>query len=417
VSLTIGCVVAAVLVAGTAALAVWQPRTGLGDARIVLNQESGALYVRVGQTWHPVLNLASARLIAATNADPTPVHASELRGTSRGSLLGIPGAPASLDAPLPGPGLPWTICDSTRDPTTTVLIGAAAVDHPSAEQAALVAPASGAPAYLLYRGHRAVVNLADRAVVRALRLDGRTPRPVSQPLLASIPEAPPITAPAISAVAGRSASGLAGFAVGTVLRITRAQGEDYYVVLANGVQRIGQVTADLLRGNSRGSAAIVTVAPEVIRAAAVVETLPVSNFPERAPDIADAATLCVTWTSPRAGAAESAISVGNGPPLAHQPVTLAQADGRGPAVDAFYLPPGRSAYVVARNLSGDGTGSRYLVTDTGARFPVHDDEAAHHLGMSAAPVLAPWPILATLPAGPELSREQASVARDVVATP
>ena len=41
-------------------------------------QESGALYVRVGDTWHPALNLASARLIAATAANPEPVHESDL---------------------------------------------------------------------------------------------------------------------------------------------------------------------------------------------------------------------------------------------------------------------------------------------------------------------------------------------------
>jgi Type VII secretion system ESX-1, transport TM domain B len=80
-------------------------------------------------------------------------------------------------------------------------------------------------------------------------------------------------------------------------------------------------------------------------------------------------------------------------------------------LDAAYLPPGRSAYV------RDGTGARYLVTDTGARFAVHDEDAAHALGLMAPPLPAPWPALAPLPAGPELSRDNASVARDVVVRP
>jgi Type VII secretion system ESX-1, transport TM domain B len=48
------------------------------------------------------------------------------------------------------------------------------------------------------------------------------------------------------------------------------------------------------------------------------------------------------------------------------------------------------------------------------RFAVHDDEAARDLGLPA-PTPAPWPVLAALPSGPELSRKAASVARDVVA--
>lgn len=91
-------------------------------------------------------------------------------------------------------------------------------------------------------------------------------------------------------------------------------------------------------------------------------------------------------------------------------VTLAQADGRGPALDAAYVPTGRSAYVRA----GDKAGTRYLIVDTGVRFAIPDDDAAHDLGLSE-PTPAPWPILTLLPAGPELSRRGASIARDAVA--
>ena len=96
----------------------------------------------------------------------------------------------------------------------------------------------------------------------------------------------------------------------------------------------------------------------------------------------------------------------------------AQADGKGPAVDAVYLPPGRSAYVRATGLSGGNVraGTRYFISDNGVRYAVHDDDAAHDLGMPDAMIAAPWPVLAKLPAGPELSRANASVARDVLAT-
>ena len=99
-------------------------------------------------------------------------------------------------------------------------------------------------------------------------------------------------------------------------------------------------------------------------------------------------------------------------PAGQVPVALSQADGNGPALDAVYLPPGRSAYV-----RGSGRiGTRYLVADTGVRFAIHDDDAAHDLGLPA-PTLAPWPVLATLPSGPELSRQNALVAWDTIPGP
>ncbi|MGZ4514595.1 MAG: type VII secretion protein EccB [Mycobacterium sp.] len=410
-ALTIGCVLAAIVVAGAALVALLRPRVALDGAQLVMGRESGALYVRVGDTWHPVLNLASARLIAATAANPQPVPEADLARAKRGPLLGIPGAPQFIGEPLRADESAWTICDTDGDGATAVVVGRtddATARRLSSGQAALVASGPGSPAYLLYDGERAVLDVADATVLRALRLEGRAPRLVSQSLLNAIPEAPPIRAPRIRG-AGEKAAGLPGFAVGSVVRITRAGGDEYYAVLAAGVQRIGQVAADLLRfGNSEGTATAVAVAPDAIRAAPIVDSLPVAGFPDRAPTLDDGSTLCVSWQAAPSGQSGVTFLAGSRLPLpaGQAPVTLSQADGHGPALDAVYVPPGRSAYV--------RVGTRYLVTDTGVRFAIHDDNAAHDLGLPAANP-APWPVLAALPAGPELSREKASLARDSVA--
>jgi len=423
-SLTVGCVLATVAVLACGFLAMSRPQARLDQAKIVMGQESGALYVRVGDTWHPVLNLASARLIAATEANPHPVRESELGRTKRGSLLGIPGAPQLLGAPISADESTWTICDTDRDAATTIVVGRPAgssVRRLEPDHAMLVTTGSGSPAYLLYDGRRAVVDLADGAVVRALRLEGRAPRVVSRTLLNAIPEAAPIAAPRIPG-AGAKAAGLPGFAVGSVLRITRGDGDEYYVVLATGIQRIGAVAADLLRfSNSRGMTNFITAAPDVIRASPIVGALPVATFPDRPPregGMDDAATtVCAAWAPSvpgPSGQAGVAYLAGTGLPVppGQVPVALAQADGNGPALDAVYLPPGRSAYV-----RGSGRiGTRYLVTDTGVRFAIHDDDAAHDLGLPTA-ALAPWPVLATLPSGPELSRQNALVAWDTIPGP
>jgi type VII secretion protein EccB len=420
-SLMTGSVLAIITLAGCAVLAVVRPQPAADNAPIVMGKRSGALYVRVGETLHPVLNLASARLIVRTNADPLPIPESELGHGNRGPLLGIPGAPQFVGMPLAEDELRWTVCDTgaSASPGTTVIIGQA--DAPrsrplASEESLLVRPVSGGSTYLLYDGRRAVVNLGEPAVVRALGLDGRVPLPVSSTLLNAVPEAPPIAAPRIPNAGDRGPAGLPGFPVGSVLRISRANGDEYYVVLGHGIQRVGQVAADLLRfTDSRGTRTAISIAPDTVRTIPTVTDLAVATFPDRVrlPLNADGTTLCASWRHGASGGVAIWFLVGGLPiPAGQEPVKLSQADGKGPAIDAAYLPPGRCAYVRATGLSGDNpsAGTRYLITDTGARFAIHDDDAAHDLGLPDTAIAAPWPVVAKLPAGPELSRAKALVA-------
>ena len=121
----------------------------------------------------------------------------------------------------------------------------------------------------------------NRAVVRALKLGTASPRALfrvfSWTRRPSNLLSPHGYIPAIG-----TPSPLHGFPVGTVIRIARAAAEEYYVVLARGVQRIGQVTADLIRfTDSQDARDIVTVAPDVIGTVPILDTLRVSAFPER----------------------------------------------------------------------------------------------------------------------------------------
>lgn len=419
-SLMAGAVLAIIMLAGCVVLAMIRPQPALANTPIVMGKQSGALYVRIGETLHPVLNLASARLIARTNADPQPVAESELSHSKRGPLLGIPGAPQFLGMPLGEDELRWTVCDSGGDaPGTTVVIGPAdgSRSHPlESKQSVLVRPVSGGSTYLLYAGRRAVVNLKEPAVVHALGLDGQVPLAVSATLLNAVPEAPPITTPRIPNPGGRGPGVLPGFPVGSVLRVARADGDEYYVVLSHGIQRIGRVVADLLRfTDSQGARTAIAVAPDLVRATPSVTDLPVTTFPDQAPTPLDASrtTLCVGWRHAASGGVETTFSAGGLPiPVGQEPVKLSQADGRGPAVDSVYLPPGHTAYVRGTALSAASpeAGTRYLIIDTGVRFAIHDDEAANDLGLPNTAIPAPWPVLGKLPAGPELSRERACAA-------
>ena len=404
-SLAAGFVLATIAVAVCVVLAFLQPKGDVGDAAIVMVRESGALYVRVGDTMHPTLNLASARLITGVAGEPELVSTSALDRVKRGPLVGIPGAPDTIAVPLGASESTWTVCEDSTE-RTTVLVGHLSA-HLDSEQNVLVTPRgeSAATTYLMYDGHRARVDLRNHAAIRALKLEGVAPRPVSRALLDALPEAPEITAPVIPG-GGVSPSALPGFPVGAVVRMTRAGSAEYYVALVDGIQRVGEVAADLIRFAYPSRRDIGTVAPDLIGTLPIVELLPVADFPDRG-DAADSPVLC---------AQSEAVLIGDSLPSRDDDVVqLAQGDDAGPRVDSFAVPPGRSAFVRAASVSGEGaaTGALFFVNDSGVLFGIRDTDAATRLGLTN-PVPAPWALLAQLPRGPELSVEAASVGRDSV---
>jgi type VII secretion protein EccB len=381
-----------------------------------MSRDSGALYARVGDAWHPVPNLTSARLIAGSDAKPVAVEAAEIDRAERGPMLGIPGAPAVIGTPLRQQESAWAVCDDTT--TTVFAADPTPADRIDRQPSVLVTPRqdSAATTYLLYEGRRAEVDLRNPAVVWALHLDGVEPRPVSPVLLAAIPEAPPI-APLQIPGAG-SPGPLAGLPVGTVVRVTRADANDHFVVLAEGVQRIGEAAANLIRiRGSYGGHEIVSVAPDSVADVHVVDILPVSTYPGRVRPVkgaGDDGVLCAHWLP---SGARTQLSVGEAPTGVS--MELAQADGDGPNVDTVGVPPGRCAYVRATSLSGDSarTGPLYVMTGSGVLFGIPDEKTATMLGIPGTPVAAPWPVLSRLPKGPELSKDNALVARDTIGTP
>ena len=99
------------------------------------------------------------------------------------------------------------------------------------------------------------------------------------------------------------------------MRVAGAAANEYYVVLGRGVQRIGLVTADLIRfTDAQDNRDIVTVAPDVIGAVPIVDTLGVSTFPERG-GVSGEAIVCARWRFGAAGA-ETSVMVGNSMPAA-----------------------------------------------------------------------------------------------------
>ncbi|MFI5779340.1 type VII secretion protein EccB [Nocardia sp. NPDC051570] len=420
-SLITGLVLAVLVTGGCAVLAFLRPQGQVGEAKIIMGADSGALYAMVDKTLHPAMNLASARLITGSSESPTSVKDSKLSSLSRGPLLGIPGAPASLPGPVDGDRSAWALCDDTTSGLkTTVLDGIPQFGprvRPAAADEALLASRDGAT-YLVYDGKHARIDMGNNAIVSALQLQNIRPRPIGTGLLNATVSAPDLLVPAIPNAGAPSTIRDGSIVVGSVIRVEGVHGSTPYVVLTEGLQRISEFTAEVLRtANSMGLTAIPLLPPDAISALPIVHSLPIDEFPPTRPAIVSADSTpmaCASWTrGMHDPAARLQLLVGTQLPLAPsaQPLVLVAAD----SAYSAYIPSATGEFVQATGVEPDSTrrDALFYITDTGVRFGIPDAATAAVLGL-AQPKLAPWQIISQLPAGPMLDRQSALIARDVV---
>ncbi|WP_067561741.1 type VII secretion protein EccB [Nocardia acidivorans] len=433
----VGLILACVALAGCGVLALLRPQDKIGSNKILLGKDTGAVYVVIDNVVHPALNLSSARLAAGEAAKPATVKESELSKKPRGQLIGIPGAPATLNFESSSNGRGWTVCDvlandGSRTLTTSVLAGDPVLgEKASALESGRALLVQGRDhTYLIYDNHRARLDMNDRAVVDALDIRGHTPRPISEGLLNAIPEVLPIVPPQIANAGAAPNYSIGDHRIGDVVQV-RTDSRNY-VVLADGLQPVSPLTADIVRNAYRSTATDDHIAQADRTGAPVSSALPVSDYPDRAPSMVegkDQPVDCLAWQP--VGAADKAdgsrhadltVLTGHAVPIPDRArlVPLAQADGNGPEVDSYYMKPGAGAYVQTTGLEPDSQrrDSLFFVSDYGVRYGIKDLEAAKALGMdpeSVRPEPAPWPIAGLLASGPTLSREAAMVAHDGVA--
>lgn len=184
---------AVAMIAGVMGLFAWmRPDADPGDAPIV-RAADGMLYVRVGEAAHPVTNLASARLIAGSPAEPARIGDGHLAALPRGVPVGIVTAPGVF-APEDAAPASWSVCGAE---TVTVIAGEAPQPMP-ADVAALAA--DGSREWLVTAEGRRLLPDADapegRAMRRALGITPDTPRwtPPTQ-VINALAELPPAGIP------------------------------------------------------------------------------------------------------------------------------------------------------------------------------------------------------------------------------
>lgn len=433
-----------------------RPNGQVGNNAVLADRSTAALYVRVGDDLHPVLNLTSARLIVGHPVNPTTVKSSELDRFPRGNLIGIPGAPERM-VQNTSHDANWTACDAVSEPTlgghaaysTGVTVIAGPPDSHGARaatlesgQAVLVdfANEKGSSTWLLWDGRRSQIDLANHAVTNALGLgvDVAAPRPIASGLFNAIPEAPSLTAPGIPNAGAPANFGvpapIGAVVVSYALDQSSSGAARYYAVLPDGLQSISPVLAAILRNtNSYGLDQPPRLGADEVAKLPVSRMLDTARYPDRQIAIVDAAknpVTCAYWSKP-AGAATSSLGLmsGSALPVADAVRTLDLVGAGSGSTQAIAtrvaLAPGTGYFTqtVGGGPTSPGNGALFWVSDTGVRYGI-DNEAdsasgpAGHgktvaaLGLSAPAVPIPWSMLSLFANGPTLSRADALLAHD-----
>lgn len=426
----VGCILALIV-------SIIKPAGSAGTATIIADQDSNALYVRVDKTLYPVLNLASARLIAGQAENPTRVRRSEIDSRPRGALVGIPGAPSHMTATQPEKSS-WLVCDTVTkaygagapEPVVvTVLDGQPDLnDHRRVlEKPDGVLLRFGDDVWLIRDGRRSRVDAAQRPVLLALGVTGddlAAARPMSQALFNAIPVAPPLAVPAIPGAGGPAQFAGAPGPVGTVVSTPQVGGESTYsVVVPTGMQTISPIVAQILQNAGGMAGPIPVVAGAKLSALPAVHVIDTSVYPDERLRVVDTQanpSTCWWWqkTVGEAQGKTSIVSGGSVPvPVDRATVKMVNATRDPGQANEVYFGPGYANYVVStgNDASASTTEALWWVSESGARFGVQrDQETERALGLSTPPSPAPWAVLRLLAAGPMLSRADAEVRHDTL---
>ncbi len=388
--------------------------------QVVVEKETGARFVLgQGGVLHPVLNFASARLfVGGEGAKVVTIPAKSLDAAPRGSTVGIPGAPDSLPDKGKLVSGPWTGCSRTSadrpaadQPKSTVVLGRAVDGRRLAVGEGVLVGSRTGERFLVTDGRRH--RLADDRVVAALGHASAAVAPVSAAWLSSVPAGRDL---AVTPVPGTGQAGPAVGRVATVVgQVLVSEGpEEFFVVTANGIRAVTETQARLVLGAPDVGSAYPGQVPRAVRvAAADVAALArpadaeTAEYPAKRPvlvPIEPGTALCATEFA----AGRAVVVVGGAVPAVDAAAVVRPADPSGRVADDVVVPGGTGALVAEEPAPGAKSGTVYLITDTGLKYPVAGDEAVTALGYGPATRHGvPASVLALFPTGVPLDPARA----------
>ncbi|WP_336659101.1 type VII secretion protein EccB [Leucobacter sp. USHLN153] len=402
-----GIALTAMVVLAGVFIGLMQPKLpgGWENNRLIVASDTGARYVSVDGTLHPVINTVSARMaIPAGEFDVVTVKQGALDGIPIGGTIGILGAPDTLPEPARLDGERWTACATPE--ATQLQIGG---ERPAAAAAGtgLVVTSEG-ETYVIAGGKSYLVPERDRtAVLRAIGLDGSSPREVRGEWLALF--SPGDDLAPLPGVRGGAVDEV-GLPSGSVIRPTGGADDERYLLTADGsLARLSDLAYRLylLDGGSGKLGEEVEISPSQIGALDTAEAAGPASWPQQpltgvAGSEAPCATLAGEAADQRTVLAEPGAQLEPGAGETETRSTSESASG-----------------TTTVNVTEDGgalvrsgrEGLLTLVDTSGTAYAVPGDAAtgAKRLGYSTSDVaVVPATWVQLLPAGPALTAEAAT---------
>ncbi|MFY1688480.1 type VII secretion protein EccB [Plantactinospora sp. WMMB782] len=384
---------------------------------VIVEKESGAQYVYVDNTLHPVLNYTSALLIVGQVPKTVSVSRKSLEGQPRGVTLGIRDLPESLAPQNRLVTGDWTICSQPRaggggaQPQSTLLIGRTAPGGRELGDEGLLAEHPNGDLYLIWHNRRHLIENPE-LVISALTWGSQRRVPVAPALLNALPAGTNLGEIRIPD-AGEPSEAVEGAKIGEVFLVERQGGGGQYAVAKrDGLYNITEVQANILLTRD-----VVEQGDETKLTQGQYGAMPKKG------DLVPGNDAAAPAETPEMASAEGGVVCGDVPDdrgvqdirvgadmsgIAAPPATSAQSPRGGTLADQVVLEPGRGVVVEAAAAPGATGGAISVVTDQGRRHPVTNGEVLNNLGYGAVKRVRMPSILVTLiPEGPALDPEKA----------
>jgi ESX secretion system ATPase EccB len=400
---------------------------------LILEKGTDTRLIYSGGVLYPVLNYTSARLLLGSQTlTVDSVSSGSLSGVPRGLPVGIPGAPEEIPDPSALLTEPWSTCtypsaDASGQvrPYVRLTVGLAApgTDLPAADSLLVAAP--DGTEFLIWNDQR--FRLSAAYAQAALGYAADAPLPVGAAWLDTVPQGPDLAAPAIPdegnqipAIGGRPTR------AGQLFQVTGVgTAPQYYAAYPDGLAAITATQVDLLLGDpaSQGAypGASVALLPldegdasgaaKSARQPALAPGLP-STPPRLLATGGSSISVCSVFSDPTGASQDVAVRTRILSPaeLAGTPAgTAPVAEQGGPTADQVVVAPEHGAVVQALPAPGVSTGTLFLVTDLGVKFPLTSADLLTSLGLGGVrPTPVPDGVLQLLPTGPRLDRGDAA---------
>ncbi|MFI8002837.1 type VII secretion protein EccB [Streptomyces sp. NPDC086010] len=400
-------IVGALVMAGFGAWGMFKPTAPKGwdkpYAKVIVGKKSTTRYVvlETGEgkqkkaLLHPVLNLASARLLLTPQQFDVIQVSDDILDAGkppRGPILGIPYAPDRLpDEKDAGTAKRWAVCEQPGGKGNTVQKAAfvlAQRDNGLTEGAnrldggqVLYVQGQDGTRYVVDASgtrYRIDETAADSGLLSRALVGSRQPQAVTDDWLATLHEGSPVVFPQIPGAVGEPAHIQGRLSpeedrIGMVLRTTTGEGPAHYVVLDGKVQPVSEFTAWLLANSPR------TASLEMNGKAREV------GLQDFVPDARPFAGQAAHWPAQRTHRVNSGNGEGGRDTVCS---VLRKVDDKGrttlstwagtaypAAINAggtsTYVTPGSGLlYTQVRGEQTRPDGSLFLVTDTGLRYAV-----------------------------------------------